>query len=102
MLQFTELQLGEKIGEGSFAKVWEGKWGDYRVAIKKLKNPNITEKFFLREVANLQYVHSFCFRHFSHIIVKRKSHHPNVVLFMGACIQPPCIVTEVSKQRRKG
>eukprot|EP00026_Physarum_polycephalum_P001435 Phypoly_transcript_01436.p1 GENE.Phypoly_transcript_01436~~Phypoly_transcript_01436.p1 ORF type:complete len:783 (+),score=107.81 Phypoly_transcript_01436:144-2492(+) len=77
MLQFHELKLREKVGEGSFAKVWEGMWGEYRVAVKKLRNVNISTNFFIREVANLQ-----------------KSHHPNVVLFMGACAQPPCIVTE--------
>jgi len=77
MLQFTELKLRERVGEGSFAKVWDGEYAGYRVAVKKLKNVTITTNFFLREVANLQ-----------------KTHHPNVVLFMGACVNPPCIVTE--------
>ncbi|EFA74867.1 protein tyrosine kinase [Heterostelium album PN500] len=77
IVEFNDLQFGEKIGEGSFAKVWLGEWNGYKVAIKKLKNPNITEKFFLREVSNLI-----------------KSHHPNVVMFMGIVTNPPCIITE--------
>jgi len=77
LIDYNELQLGEKIGSGSFAKVMEANWNGYRVAVKKLKNPNITETFFLREVSMIQ-----------------KSHHPNVILFMGCCISPPCIITE--------
>lgn len=53
MLQFTELRLRERVGEGSFAKVWDGEYAGYRVAVKKLKNVTITTNFFLREVANL-------------------------------------------------
>jgi hypothetical protein len=56
MLETTELQIGHKVGEGSFAKVYDGMWGGYRVAVKKLRNVNITTNFFLREVANLQFV----------------------------------------------
>jgi serine/threonine protein kinase len=78
VIDYDEIQLGEKIGSGSFAKVWEGTWNGYRVGVKKLKNPSITETFFLREVSNLQ-----------------KAHHPSIILFMGCCVQPfACIITE--------
>eukprot|EP01114_Cavostelium_apophysatum_P016002 TRINITY_DN4485_c0_g1_i4.p1 TRINITY_DN4485_c0_g1~~TRINITY_DN4485_c0_g1_i4.p1 ORF type:complete len:288 (-),score=86.13 TRINITY_DN4485_c0_g1_i4:149-1012(-) len=77
VVKYEEIKIGLKIGEGSYSKVFEGEWGGYHVAVKKLKNKNITEKFFMREVSTLA-----------------SSHHMNVVIFMGACISPPCIVTE--------
>lgn len=55
MLPYSELHLGERVGEGSFAKVYEATWGNYRVAVKKLRNVNISTNFFLREIRNLQY-----------------------------------------------
>lgn len=147
LIDYEEIQTGEKIGSGSFAKVWEGThlhthsatcthhisehapihthgtyaktynvhlnahsphtlshiymltyplayknthvhpltymhthagwWNGYRVAVKKLMNPSVTEKFFIREVSNLQ-----------------KSHHPNVrkcFLFIICRIRLVCI-----------
>lgn len=77
LIDYAQIKLGEKIGRGTFAKVWEGTWRGSRVAVKKLCNPNVTEKSFVREVSNLQ-----------------RGRHPRVVRFLGASLEPPCIITE--------
>jgi len=81
-IPFNELQFGPMIGEGTFGVVHKGKWHGTPVAIKTLKFSKVTAAVledFRQEVAMMA-----------------KLRHPNVVLFMGACTQPPnlCIVTE--------
>jgi len=81
-IPYEELQFGPKIGEGTYGVVYKGRWHGTPVAIKKLKYSKVTQEIlddFRKEVAILA-----------------KLRHPNVVLFMGACTQPPhlCIVTE--------
>ncbi|KAN0019805.1 hypothetical protein ACTFIU_003027 [Dictyostelium citrinum] len=77
-IKFDEVAIVEKVGAGSFANVFLGIWNGYKVAIKILKNESISnDEKFIKEVSSLI-----------------KSHHPNVVTFMGACIDPPCIFTE--------
>ena len=64
-----EVMIGKRIGKGSFAEVFEGKWQGMRVAIKRgLKVDKEHEKVFLNEI----HIHS-------------KLRHPNVVQFIGAC-----------------
>eukprot|EP01095_Lingulamoeba_sp_RSL-Kostka_P018132 TRINITY_DN97_c0_g1_i1.p1 TRINITY_DN97_c0_g1~~TRINITY_DN97_c0_g1_i1.p1 ORF type:complete len:523 (+),score=211.21 TRINITY_DN97_c0_g1_i1:57-1625(+) len=69
-----ELTYEEKIGGGCFGNVYKGKCRGVEVAIKKLFKQDLNEKAiteFKREV-------EFCSR----------LHHPNVLLFMGACTVP--------------
>jgi len=80
VIEITELNFLNKVGEGAFSEVWEGWWNGVHVAIKKLKlmvNDTLFEERFLREVENL-----------------RKGNHHNVVMFYGVCLKPACIVTE--------
>ena len=64
-----EVQIGKRIGKGSFAEVFEGKWQGMKVAIKRgLRFDKGHEKSFLNEI----HIHS-------------KLRHPNVVQFIGAC-----------------
>ena len=43
-IESTQLQFNEIIGEGSFGKVWNGKWRLTQVAIKQIKRDIIDEK----------------------------------------------------------
>lgn len=65
----TEVQLYDKIGEGSYAEVFVGVWRETLVAVKQniSKNPK-HEESFLKEIEILS-----------------KLKHPNVLLFIGAC-----------------
>ncbi|XP_055807072.1 serine/threonine-protein kinase CTR1-like isoform X2 [Solanum dulcamara] len=81
-IPWNDLVLREKIGAGSFGTVHRGDWHGSDVAVKILMEQDFhAERFkeFLREVA-----------------IMKRLRHPNIVLFMGAVIQPPnlSIVTE--------
>ncbi|KAL6064786.1 receptor protein-tyrosine kinase [Balamuthia mandrillaris] len=82
-LDYNELQVGKKIGEGSFGKVHQGSWQCVPVAIKIIENisPDVKQQF-QHEVETLQNLRP----------------HPNVVLLYGVCMgsqTPLCIVTEL-------
>ncbi|GFH25143.1 mitogen activated protein kinase kinase kinase 3, partial [Haematococcus lacustris] len=77
-----ELVFGQRLGMGSFGEVFRGEWRGTEVAIKRLLEHTLSDssmRDFKAEVSILSRVR-----------------HPNVVLFMGAVVQPPelAIVTE--------
>ncbi|CAN1140123.1 Serine/threonine-protein kinase CTR1 [Linum perenne] len=81
-IQWRELHVKEKIGEGSFGTVHRAEWRGSEVAVKILAQQDFDPqhlKEFLAEVA-----------------IMKRLRHPNIVLFMGAVTQPPhlSIVTE--------
>ncbi|KAI3924157.1 hypothetical protein MKX01_029692 [Papaver californicum] len=81
-IPWSELELKEKIGAGSFGTVHRADWNSSEVAVKILMEQDFhVERFkeFIREVA-----------------IMRRLRHPNIVLFMGAVTRPPnlSIVTE--------
>ncbi|KAL8154276.1 hypothetical protein V2J09_012036 [Rumex salicifolius] len=82
VIPWSEIDLKERIGAGSFGTVHRAEWNDSEVAVKILMEQDFHPervKEFLREVA-----------------IMKTLRHPNIVLFMGAVIQPPnlSIVTE--------
>jgi serine/threonine protein kinase/ABC-type branched-subunit amino acid transport system substrate-binding protein len=81
-IDFKSLTVGTLIGSGSFGHVYCGEYRGADVAIKKLKVPKMNKQQldeFLQEAA---------------VMVGLR--HPNIVLFMGVCVDPPelCIITE--------
>eukprot|EP00002_Diphylleia_rotans_P006650 TRINITY_DN1600_c0_g1_i3.p1 TRINITY_DN1600_c0_g1~~TRINITY_DN1600_c0_g1_i3.p1 ORF type:complete len:2451 (+),score=487.30 TRINITY_DN1600_c0_g1_i3:50-7402(+) len=82
-VNYSELRFFESLGSGGFGEVFRGEWRGTEVAIKSLfnheKKTNISEDFE-KEME---------------IMVQLR--HPNIVLYMGACIQPPhfCIISEL-------
>lgn len=74
-----------------------GVWRSTEVAIKKLRNQNLNStalKDFSTEIELMWYVfHVHCVH--SHLLTS-DLRHPNITLFMGACLKSPdlCIVTE--------
>lgn len=79
-IEYAELKLGEKLGEGAFGVVFKGTWRGGAVAIKKVHNDvkeqNVQD--FLKEAA----------------LMKKIRPHTNVVQFLGICSNPLVIVTE--------
>jgi len=83
-LHFKDIQMGERIGRGSFGEVYSAKWFQTHVAVKKLpvemlrSNANVVDEFN-REINLL-----------------RSLRHPNILQFLGSCSIPPnvCLVTE--------
>jgi kinase suppressor of Ras 2 len=84
-IPFEELKIGEVIGTGRFGTVYRGCWhGD--VAVKVLNMSYLKDEQTLEQFRN-------------EVSTFRKTRHENVILFMGACMQPPklAIVTSLSK-----
>jgi len=80
-LDQTEIIFQKKIGSGSFGEVWKGEWAGISVAIKKILVGQIGPK----EIA--------AFR--DEINIMTKLRHPNIVQFLGACLEPDLLlVTE--------
>ncbi|MCJ8740137.1 hypothetical protein PDJAM_G00055290 [Pangasius djambal] len=83
---FEQLELGELIGKGRWGKVYRGRWhGEVAVRLLEIDGNNQDHlKLFKKEVMNY-----------------RQTRHENVVLFMGACMNPPqlAIITSFCKGR---
>merc|ERR1712137_929037 len=70
----NEIEVGKKLGKGAFGTVYKGKLHGKDVAIKKL------------HVTNLDAEAQEDFK--AEMMIMSKLRHPNVVLFMGSCMQP--------------
>ncbi|XKL63629.1 hypothetical protein PGB90_005993 [Kerria lacca] len=82
-IPWSELKRGEQLGTGHFGTVYSGYWhGD--VAIKVLNMEYLGDEKMLENFK-------------SEVSTFRKTRHDNLVLFMGACMQPPrlAIVTSM-------
>jgi serine/threonine protein kinase/ABC-type phosphate transport system substrate-binding protein len=86
VLDFNEIALGKQIGMGSYGMVYKGKWKGVEVAVKRFIKQKLDERHMLDFRAEMAFLSEL--------------HHPNIVLFIGACVKRPnlCIVTEFVKQ----
>jgi len=73
----SELRLEEILGSGTTADVHRASWHGTDVAVKRLKGSSKLSVEFTREIS-----------------VMMRLRHPNLVLFMGAAMDPPMIVSE--------
>jgi len=81
LLNYADIEKHEKLGSGAFGVVWKGNWRKMDVAVKEIKPDRIGSvdmKAFLSEAE----------------IMMNMISHQNVVLMMGVCQEPLCIVTE--------
>mmetsp|Transcript_26848 Transcript_26848/g.37810 ORF Transcript_26848/g.37810 Transcript_26848/m.37810 type:complete len:834 (-) Transcript_26848:52-2553(-) len=83
-INYTELQLGDKIGEGAFGVVYKGKWRKRRVAVKQLiiNTENESDVNNFRKEA---------------MLMRNLRPHKNILMYLGICTNPKypfCIVTE--------
>mmetsp|Transcript_26275 Transcript_26275/g.81843 ORF Transcript_26275/g.81843 Transcript_26275/m.81843 type:complete len:499 (-) Transcript_26275:129-1625(-) len=80
-VDMSEVTIGDFVGEGAFGEVYRGEWGGVQLAVKMLKTDvdRETKARFLKEVG-----------------IMSTLHHPNVVMFLGACITEPniCMLME--------
>ncbi|KAH3756853.1 protein kinase [Pelomyxa schiedti] len=74
-IEYSEIELLNQIGEGGFGKVFRGRWRGTEVAVKTLKGG---------EDASVQEVAVFS----KEVSILRSLHHPQLVLFLGACLSP--------------
>jgi hypothetical protein len=86
-IAFSELNLEDVIGGGGFGQVWRARWKGTPVAVKVLTGSAQAEtvpKAILEEFI-------------AEINMLSGMRHPNICLFMGACLEPPnrAIITEL-------
>eukprot|EP00850_Spirogloea_muscicola_P023719 SM000381S14611 [mRNA] locus=s381:28553:35415:- [translate_table: standard] len=81
-IDWNDIELGEKIGAGSFGTVHRGDWCGSDVAVKILIHQDLHEEA-LQEYRG-------------EVAILMRLRHPNIVLFMGAVTKPPklSIITE--------
>ncbi|EFC46712.1 serine/threonine protein kinase [Naegleria gruberi] len=75
-IRTEELSLDEQIGSGSFSEVYRGRWLGATVAVKR---------FLVNHIESDEIVQDFI----KESKLMSKLRHPNVVQFMGVCIQMP-------------
>ncbi|CAH9125445.1 unnamed protein product [Cuscuta epithymum] len=81
-IPWEHLQIGERIGIGSYGEVYRAEWNGTEVAVKKFMNQDITGDALEQFKCEVE--------------IMLRLRHPNVVLFMGAVTRPPnlSILTE--------
>ncbi|KAL6980046.1 mitogen-activated protein kinase kinase kinase [Sarracenia purpurea var. burkii] len=81
-IRWKDLQIGERIGIGSYGEVYRADWNGTEVAVKKFMNQDISGDALAQFKCEVE--------------IMLRLRHPNVVLFMGAVTRPPnlSILTE--------
>ncbi|KAK1274747.1 Serine/threonine-protein kinase CTR1 [Acorus gramineus] len=74
-IDFSEITVGTRVGIGFFGEVFRGTWNGTDVAIK----------IFLEQDLTAENMEDFC----NEISILSRLRHPNVILFLGACMKPP-------------
>lgn len=82
-VDFSEIELGERIGGGGVGIIYKGWFRDKPVALKTL--------FDARIGADLKQ------EYMDELLVMSKVEHSNIVKFLGACMTPPnlCFIMEL-------
>ncbi|EME30481.1 Probable serine/threonine-protein kinase drkD [Galdieria sulphuraria] len=88
LIDYKALRIGEPIGKGSFGTVSEGRYHGTRVAVKTIRRGDQVGDALASEESIEQFK--------KEAELNCKLRHPNIVLFMGICVEPSfvCIVTE--------
>lgn len=104
-IAYSELKFSRLIGEGSFGRVFLGKWRETTVAIKLLSGKPSAPKAedFDSSESGCELSSNKPRRCTSGMLddldkeaaIMAALRHPNVVMFLGVCLDPPCVVAEV-------
>ena len=106
-IAYNELKFSRLIGEGSFGRVFLGKWRETTVAIKLLTPtvPKADDSEGSDSDCELSTIHTIQSHRLKDGLlddldkeagIMAALRHPNVVMFLGVCLEPPCMVAEVT------
>lgn len=83
-IRYKDVKFKDKLAHGNFGEVWVGQWLGSPVAIKTVLPAMANDEDFIE-------------RFVMEIKLMSNLHHPNIVMFLGACITPVermCLVLE--------
>lgn len=89
-LDFQDLVIEKAIGEGSFDRCYLANWHETKVVAKVLLDSSITES----QAAGLSLSSPLLNKLQDEAALMASLRHPSIVMFMGVCTFPPCLVTE--------
>lgn len=75
LIDFKELEFVKKVGEGAYGEVYKAVWLGQEVAVKQY-GKNIPDKRMKKKTADF----------IKEVDVISNLRHPNIVLYMGICI----------------
>eukprot|EP00887_Chlorella_sp_A99_P003664 scaffold7.g3664.t1 len=103
VIPYSEIQLQKKLGEGSYGSVWLGRWRETQVAVKLFlprqgegfvppgaaaavspEPEAVPDEMVVELVQTLQ----------KEAGIMAALRHPNCVLYLGLCVEPPALVME--------
>jgi serine/threonine protein kinase len=86
IINYNEIQIYQQVGTGTYGVVFRGKWKGVDVAVKRIIKQTLDERTMLEFRAEMAFLSEL--------------RHPNIVLFIGVCVQRPnlAIVTEFVKR----
>jgi serine/threonine protein kinase len=93
-VNWGDLEITRQIGEGSFGKVYLAKWRETTVAVKVLSNTGMSSSMEEDEAYQAQNNTMLLEGLEKEAGLMASLRHPNVVLYLGVCLNPPCVVTE--------
>ena len=101
-VRYGEMEIQNQIGEGSFGKVYLARWREITVAVKKLSgsvgaNPSLDEEFKPDHPgpdAADRRGHPIYESLQKEAAMMASLRHPAIVMYLGVCLDPPCVVTE--------
>ncbi|AGO84667.2 Serine/threonine protein kinase [Pandoravirus salinus] len=84
VIDFADIDIAQRepVGSGSYGVVYRGRWKNIDVAVKRFAKQRLGEQRLLEFRAEVAFLSEL--------------RHPNVVVFVGACVHAPnlCVVTE--------
>ncbi|KAL4425219.1 hypothetical protein ABPG75_009235 [Micractinium tetrahymenae] len=93
VVRFGDLELSHVLGRGSFGAVYLAKYCQTTVAVKMLgaeKKSEVTDSVHHRHVIRQLEKEAG---------IMKELRHPNVTAYMGACLDPPCLLMEHCSRR---
>jgi serine/threonine protein kinase len=91
LLDYSEILLIRAIGEGAFGKVFLGRWHETDVAVKLLGS--LTALGLASSALDGDAAAAVMKTLDREVGLMKSMRHPNTVLFMGLCLDPPAVVT---------